>query len=327
MSRFRRRQFLIAAAVFFAAPSASIAQQQGKVWRIGVLYVSAASLAPWYEEFTKAMSGLGYIEGQNVHYERRYADNKYEVLPDLAAELVRLKVDLIVASPTPAIRAAQRATKTIPIVMATGVDPVGTGLVASLAHPGGNITGMSNLGVDFTPKILEFLIAAIPGLSRVAVLANPAAPATDSMVKGLRTAARASNITLLIVEAIRPDDVARELPRVKRKRAQAIVVTPDTFLVSQRRQIAETAAKLRLPVSGYSETAEAGGLISYGPSIDEPYRRAATYVDKILRGAKPADLPVEQVTQLKLVLNMKTAKALGITFPPSILVRADRVIE
>jgi putative ABC transport system substrate-binding protein len=275
------------------------------------------------------MGERGYVEGKNLIIEWRFADGEYERLPALAAELVRLKVDVIVASTSPAIRAAQKATTTIPIVFPTTGDPVGSGFVASLARPGGNITGLSNVNLDISAKLLELLMTMVPRLSRVAVLGNPGSSTYAAILKSIQAAAlKIVGVRVFSVEARTREEIERGFVLMTQERADGVIVAADPFLILQARQIALLAVQHRLPsITQPPVYAEAGGLMSYGQSIADSHRYAAAYVDKILKGAKPADLPVEQATKFMLVVNMKTAKALGLTIPPSLLLRADRVIE
>jgi putative tryptophan/tyrosine transport system substrate-binding protein len=326
-----RRNVLVALGVgVFAAPMTILAQQQGKVWRIGFLSFRsrpASFDADFYGGFVRGMRELGYVEGKNVMIEWRFADSNAELLSGRAGELVQLKVDVIVTAGTVATTVAKRATSTIPIVMGAGVDPVGSGLVASLARPGGNVTGLSNLAGDLRPKLLEMLLGVMPALTRVAVLVNPARPDNAGM-KILQAAAQTNNVTILPAHARTPQDIANAFSMMTREKAAAVITTLNPFFVQQGRQIAELAANHRLPsIAPNREYAESGGLMSYGQNQTESYRRAATYVDKILKGTKPGDLPIEQPTKFDLVINLKTAKALGLTIPPSVLIRATEVIE
>ena len=262
------------------------------------------------------MRELGYVEGKNLVIEWRFADGKIERLPDLAAELVRLKVDVIVTAGTPATSAAQKATTTVPIVIANQGDPVGSGFVASLARPGGNITGLSNVNVDVVPKQLEMLLGMVPKLSHVAVLVNPDNSAHASILKNVQAAARSAGVKIMSVEARSAQDIDNAFSMMTRQNARAVIVAHALFNNQQWRQIAELAAKHRLPsISARVEFVEAGGLMSYGQNLADQFRLAATYVDKIFKGAKPADLPVQQSTKFELVINRKTAKALGLTIP------------
>jgi putative ABC transport system substrate-binding protein len=270
----------------------------------------------------------GYVDGQNIVIEYRWAQGKYDRLPDLAADLVRLKVDLIVAETTPEALAAQRATSTIPIVFTGTGDPIRTGLVASLARPGGNITGLSAIAPQLTGKQLELLKEVVPNLARVAMLKNPDNPAHAFAVREAEVAARELQVQLQIVEARNVNDFDRVFFAINREHADALVVRGDWFLVLHKTRIVELATKSRLPtMSGVREYVEAGGLMAYGPNAGDLFYRAATYVDKILKGAKPADLPIEQPTKFELVINLRTAKALGLTIPRSVLLRADEVIR
>ena len=313
-------------------PVCSFAQQQGKVWRVGFLsqrrHVDFLDSDYYYGPFRQGMRELGYVEGKNLVIEWRSAEGKFERLPDLAAELVQLKVDVIVTAGTPAISAAQKATTTIPIVMGSAGDPVGSGFVKSLARPGGNITGLSNMVVDLGPKHLEMLRSMVPKLSRVAVLVNPSNSSHATILKSVQAAAQKTNIKVLPAEARTPQEIESAFSTMTQGNVGAVLVAIDAFFIQQGRQIAELAAKHRLPsMSASREYVEAGGLMSYGQNLADNYRRAATYVDKILKGAKPGDLPVEQPTKFELIINGKTAKALGLTIPQSLLISADKVIE
>ena len=327
----KRREFLFAlGAGALATPVSSVAQQPPKVWRIGYLSprVRMDSL-PYERAFLQGMSELGYVEGKNVVVEWRFADGAYERLPYLAAELVRLNVDVIVAPSSSAIRAAQQATKTTPIVFISTGDPVGSGFVASLAQPGGNITGLSNTNLDVSAKLLELLVTMVPRLSRVAVLGNPGSSTHSAILKNVRAAALTrAGVRVLSVEARTREEIERSFGRMTQERADSVIVAADAFLNQQAQYIAPLALKRRLPsISQPRVYVEAGGLMSYGQNTADSYRHAATYVDKILKGAKPADLPVEQPTKFELVVNLKTAKALGLTIPESIRIRADEVIR
>ena len=328
----KRRKLIVAlGASALAAPFASYAQQQGKVWRVGFLSQRARpdSLESGvFGAFRRGMRELGYVEGKNLEIEWRFADNRFQQLPDLAAELVRLRVDVIVSAGTAATGAAQKATATIPLVIATAPDPVGSGFVASLARPGGNITGLSNLGTDISPKHLEMLLSLVPKLSRVAILVNPANSSHAITLKNVQAAAQRSKVRILPVEARTVPEIEQAFSAMVREKVGAVIVARDGLFSQQERQIAELAAKNRLPtISGHREYVEAGGLISYGQNNADNYRRAATFVDKIFKGAKPADLPVEQPTIFELFINGKTAKALGLKIPQSLLITAEKVIE
>ena len=327
-----RRQVVIAlGAGALAAPFASFAQQLPKFWRIGFLVARSrpASIdSDTLGAFTRGMLELGYIEGKNIAIEWRFADGKYERLPGLAADLVKLKVDLIVAATTPPTQAAQQATKIIPIVMVSVGDPVGSGLVASLARPDGNTTGVTNFGGDTSKKQLDLLVATLPKLSRVAVLINPDNQSQEAIYKSVEAASQVTGVRIFPVGARTPGEIDSAFSVMARERAQAVLVFAEAVFFERRGQIVDLAAKARLPaIYAQSQHAEAGGLMSYGTDLADVYRRAAYYVDKILKGAKPSDLPVERPTKFVFVVNLKTARALGITFPQSILLRADRVIE
>jgi putative ABC transport system substrate-binding protein len=329
----KRRKLVIAlGASALIAPFASFAQQQGKVWRIGFLAARSRSTASnpdaGYDAFMQGMRDLGYVEGKNLVIEWRFGDSKFERLPALAAELVRMKVELIVTHSTSATEVLQRAAGTIPIVTLGVSDPVSSGFAKSLAHPGGNITGISNLSGDISPKYLEMLRSMVPKLSHVAVLMNPENSFHATVLKNVQTAAQKSRIKILPVEARTAPEIEKAFSAMAREKAGAVIVARETLFTQQVRQIADLAMKHRLPsITAVREYAEAGGLMSYGPNNADLYRRAATYVDKILKGAKPGDLPVEQPTTFELFINGKTAKALGLTIPQELLLRADKVIE
>jgi putative ABC transport system substrate-binding protein len=319
------------AIAILAAPLSAEAQQPGKVPRIGVLSPfspGSESIRPAVEAFHQGLRDLGWIPGKNVTIDYRWAEEKYEQLPDLANELVRLKVDVIFAMSVPAILAAKRATSTVPIVFESLGDPVVIGLVASLARPGGNLTGLSGLAPELSGKRLQLLKEAVPGLTRVAVLANPSNPMAAPLLRETEVAARALGVRLQVLEVREPGKIAGAFAAMAGEQAEALVVLQDPLLFSQVKQILSLVAKRRLPAI-YVESGwvPAGGLMSYAPSLTDQYRRAATYVDKILKGAKPADLPVEQPTRFELVINLKTAKALGLAIPQTILIRADQVLQ
>ena len=317
-------------AVLLALSFPAGAQQAKKIPRIGFLAsVSASSDADRIEVFRQGLRELGYVEGQNVTIEYRWADGKFEQLPDLAAELVRLKVDVIVAVVTQASLAAKKATGTIPIVMVGVSDPVGSGLVASLARPGTNITGTSSMTAEIIGKLLELLKETLPKISRVAALWNPANPVFQALqLRETEVAARALGVQLRILEARGPDEIDGAFAAMVKERAKALLILGDPVFTSHRKRIADLAAKYRLPaVSGTREYVEAGGLMAYGPSFPDMHRRAATYVDKILKGTKPADLPVEQPKKFEFIINLKAAKQIRLTIPPNVLARADKVIR
>jgi putative ABC transport system substrate-binding protein len=317
--------------VLLAAPLAAEAQPAGKVTRIGWLGNSPSALPHLREAFLQGLRDLGYVEGRNVVIEYRYAQGKPERFPALAAELVALKVDVIVVSNTPPALAAKQATRTLPIVFAFAPDPVTEGLVTSLARPGGNVTGLSTLAPELGGKRLELLTQAVPGVTRVAVLWQPGGVperTEKDILTSAEVAGRALGLRLQFVEARGSADVDRAFSDMTRARAGALTVLGSPMFTSERSRLVDLAAKHRLPaVYGRREYVDAGGLMSYAPNLADLFRRAATYVDKILKGAKPGDLPVEQPTKFELVINLKTAKALGLTIPPSLLARADEVIQ
>ena len=325
-----RRAFIaIAAGSLLAAPLAADAQQAGKVYRIGYLAYTPPTEGDATHIFVQRLRELGWVEGKNIEIEGRYSEGKYERFPDLAAELVQLRVDVLVAIAAPATRAAKEATTTIPIVSVAVQDPVGLGLVQSLARPGGNITGPTLTGgLAIAGKQLGLLKETVPRVSRVAVLWNPANPMLAQQLRGMEVAARALRVQLQPVEARGPDEFDGAFSAVIRARAGALLVTADPMFVTHRTQLANLAARNRLPAMyGRRDHVEAGGLMAYGASSPALYRSAATYVDKILKGAKPTDLPMEQPTKFELTINLKTAKALGLTIPQSLLQRADQVVE
>ena len=328
-----RRTFLIAVgAGAWAAPFASFAQQQGKVRRIGFLAVrfrsTPANPEVYYDAFVQGMRDLGYVEGKNLVIEWRFADGKLERVPDFAAEIVRAKVEVIVTHGTQATQVAQRATSTIPIVTAAVGDPVGSGFAASLARPGGNITGLSTITTDVTGKQIEFLKAMMPKLSRLAFLVNPTNPGSADYVKNAQGISRQLGLKIQVQEARDAGEIERGFAAMTQARAEALIVSADAFLLGQRRQLADLTRKHRLPsMFYYREDAQAGGLISYGQNLAEHYRRAATFVDKILKGANPGELPFEQPTKIHLAINLKTAKALGLTISKEFLFRADELFE
>jgi putative ABC transport system substrate-binding protein len=327
-----RRKFLGAlAGGLLAPPLAAEAQQAAKAPRIGFLAGNLAAIPHLREAFRQGLRDLGYVEGRNVVIEYRDAEGKLERFPALAAELVALKVDVIVASGTLAALAAKQATRTLPIVFSPAADPVTSGLVTSLARPGGNVTGLSVLHSELVGKWLEQLKHAVPGVTRIAVLWQPGAfgeRTEKDILKRAEVAGRELGVQLQFVEARGPADIDRAFLDMTRERAGALTVLTSNMFVTERRRLVDLAAKNRLPaVYPWREAVDAGGLMAYGPNLADVYRRAATYVDKILKGAKPADLPVEQPTKFELVINLKTAKALGLTIPQSLLGRADEVIK
>jgi putative ABC transport system substrate-binding protein len=324
-----RRTFMAMSAIaILTAPLAAEAQQPVRVPRIGFLWPSPPSERQYLlDAFRQGLRELGYIESRNIVVEVRSAEGKYDRLPALATELVHLKVDVIVTTASPATKAAQQATKTIPIVMAVVVDPVATGFIASLARPGGNITGVSIMASDLVGKQLDLLKQVVP-IFQVVVLWNPANPGNAPQLREAEVAARKLGVRLKPLEARNPDDLDNAFAAMTKERPSGLIVLVDTMLVGHRARLADLAAKSRIPaIYGLRDHVEAGGLMAYSANLTEMYRRAATYVDRILKGSKPADLPVEQPTKFELVINLKTAKALGLKIPQSILERADEIIQ
>jgi putative ABC transport system substrate-binding protein len=325
----RRRHFIAllggtAAAWLVAAR----AQQAGKVWRIGSLSPASSGQSDNLKAFMQGLNDLGYVHGKNIQFERRVADGNLDRLPALAAELVRANVDVILAESSFAVEAARAATKTIPIVM-TGVgNPVGSGFVKSISQPGGNITGLTNDSIEISSKYLEYLHAAVPNLVRVGVLIDPKHPNHPTVLKQVQVTAQAIDASIFTIELRSASDIDAALRLVQQVRLDALIVPPDpTFLIIYR-QIAEFAISNRLPTMfGQRRGVEAGGLMGYEPNLIDMYKRAAALVDKILRGAKPADLPVEFPTRFQFIINLKTAKALDLTVPPALLTSADELIE
>ncbi len=328
-SKIQNRKWPALGALLLALSFPAEAQQPKKVHRIGFLSGGSPTTSPGRREaFRQGLREHGYVEGKNIVIEWRYAEGKPERLSELAAELVRLKVDVIVSSGAAPTRPAKEATATIPIVMAFDDDPVGNRFVASLARPGGNITGLSTLAPEISGKRLELLKETVPRLSRVAVLGTSTRPGNAQALRETELAAGAFGVQLQYLDVLDPKDIETAFRAATKGRADAVLVLASPVLFPQRTQIADLAAKNRLPaVYGTLESVEAGGLMSYGPSFTDLFRRAATYVDKILKGAKPADLPVEQPTKFELIINLKTAKQIGLTIPPNVLARADRVIR
>ena len=324
----RRTFVLLLAGATAARPLAVSARQSGKVFRVGVLNAGIGTPKPLADVSRDAFEKLGWFEGKNISFERRYAENHPDRLADLAAELVRLKVDLIMAGGTLAPLAAKRATTTIPIVMTTAGDPVGSGLVSNLARPEANVTGLSFMSPDLAGKRLQLLKEVVPRIARVAVLRDAANPYPAREFKETQRAAQTLGIEVQSLEVREPDDFAGAFDAMKRQQPDALFAIGDPLISDLRRQIVDFASAQRLPAA-YSlrEYVEAGGLMSYGASISDLVRRAAGYVDKILQGAKPEGLPVEQPTKFELVINLKAAKALGLTIPPLLLARADEVVE
>jgi putative ABC transport system substrate-binding protein len=328
---FSRSALAVGLLSLLASLGTAAAQRPQKASRVG--YLTAGSQSDEgrqrrFEAFRQALRDLGHVEGQSIAFEFRWAEGQYDRLPALVAGLVGSKVDVIVAVGGSATRAAQQATRTIPIVMVAVNDPLGSGLVPSLARPGGNVTGTSLMAPDLVGKQFEVLKETVPKVSRVALLRNPANPASELQLREAEAAARALGMRLQTLEARGPEDIDRAFAAMTRGRASALVVLTDSIFTNQRRQIAELAAERRLPaVYGHIEHAEAGGLLAFSANLLHLERRAAIYVDKILKGAKPGDLPVEQPTKLELIVNVRAAKAIGLTIPPSLLQRADQVID
>ena len=327
-----RRTFIIAlAGGLVIARSVAEAQQAARIPRIGFLSGNVSAGQHLAAAFLQGLHDLGYVEGRNIVIEYRDAKGETDRLPALAAELVALKVDVILAAGTQHVLAAKQATTTIPIVFADVADPVARGFVTSLARPGGNITGLSNLNTDIVGKWLELLKQAVPEIKRVAFLWQPGylpERAEKDVLQRAGVAAQALGVQLQFVEARRQEDFDKAFAEMTRARVDAVIVWGGVLFIFERKRIAELAARNRLPASyPMSEFVDAGGLISYAPNVADNFRRAAGYVVKILKGAKPADLPVEQSSKLELVINVKTAKALGLTIPPSLLQRADRIVE
>src|SRR5215467_2518828 len=319
-----RRAFItVVGGSILVAPLVGEAQQAEKLYQIGLLGGSPPNSRGGrraWEGFFQGLRELGYVEGQNILVEGRWYGERTDRLPALAGELVQLKVDVIVAGAAPAPEAARCATSTIPIVMANHNDPVGSGLVASLARPERNVTGMSTLSPELIGKRLQLLKEAIPGISRVAVLSNPTIPSQALELKEAKVAAGLLKVQLQLLEARAPGDFAGAFSAMTKERAGGVIIITSSMFYAERTRIAELAARSRVPaIYSVKEFAEAGGLMAYGINLGESFRRAAGYVDKILKGAKPADLPVEQAAKFELVINLKTAKALGLTIPPSVL--------
>jgi len=327
----KRREFIAALGGAIAPwPLAARAQQSaGKVWRIGLLSsVSRSMYSSLYAGFRQGMHELGYFEGKDFIPEWRSAEGRYERFPELAAELVRLKVDVVVVAVNAAIRPLQQATNTIPIVLAYAIDPVGNGFVNSFARPGGNTTGLAGSSDDTTPKQLELLVTVVPTASRIGLLGNPGAPIYSSVLKRATNATQNVGLSLVPMEAGNPQQIQDAFTVFANKSVQAVMVASDAVFFEQRQQLAGLALAQRLPsIFTQREYADAGGLMSYGENLSEFFRRAATFVDKIFKGAKPGDLPIEQPIKFNLVINRKTADALGVTIPPQLYIFADDVIE
>jgi len=328
-SKSKKVSCLVLCAVLLALNFPAEAQQPTKVPLIGFLDATSPSTIPArLEAFRQGLRELGYVEGKNIHIEYRWAEGKFDRLPNLASELVRLKVDVIVTGGPTAIPPAKEATATIPIVMAFDSDPVGSGFVASLARPGGNITGLSSLSPEISGKQLELLKEIVPKLSRVAVLGTSTRPGHAQALREMEFAAGAFRVQLQFLDVQTPNDIEIAFRAASKGRAEAVLALGSPVFVLQRTQLADLAVKHRLPaIYDRREFVEDGGLLSYGVSLNDLHRRSATYVDKILKGAKPADLPVEQPTKFEFIINLKAAKQIGLTIPPNVLVRADRVIR
>lgn len=326
-----RRELLIAFGGVLAAPLIASAQQPGKTWRVGFLaarHVNFVDSDIFYGPFRQGMRELGYVEGKNLIIEWRSAEGKYERLPGLVMELVNAKVDVIVVAGNPAAKAAQKMVLTLPVVIGNAGDPVEGGFVKSLARPGGNITGLSNMTREVSLKQLEMLLEMVPRLSRVAVLMNSTNTASVKRAAQIEIVAQSRGLKILQMDARTPQEIDHAFAALRQQKAGALMVLLDSLFVQQKDQIAALTAERALPAIAYEPMyPEAGMLMSYGPSQPEMYRRAATYVDKLFKGAKPADLPVEQPTKFDLVINGKTARALGLKIPPALLIRANRVIE
>jgi putative ABC transport system substrate-binding protein len=317
------------ASILLATVSLAEAQQRGKVPRIGFLAAPSPSFfSTRMNAFREGLYDLGHVEGKNISIEYRYAGGKLDRLPALAAELVRLKVDVIVTSSAPGAVAAKNATGTIPVVFVTAGDPVGMGLVTSMARPSGNVTGLTTHAPELSGKRLELLKEVVPRITRVAVLWNPSNPGFSEMLKEMQAASQAHALQLQSLEVRSLEDFEAAFESITRGDSHAIIVVSDPFLNTHHRLILDLAVKHRLPAMyGGPEVVDAGGLMSYGPGFSDQYRRAATYVDKILRGMKPAELPVERPMKFELVINLKTAKQIGLTIPESVLYRVDKVIK
>jgi putative ABC transport system substrate-binding protein len=321
---------LAVGAMLFALSFPVEAQHAKKVSRVGFISPSSfATAGPNLEAFRQGLHDLGYIEGENIAIEVRWAEGSAERVPDLIAELIRLKADVLLIGGAAGALAAKNTRVTTPVVFAAVTDPLGYGLIGSLARPGGNITGVAlAVGEGFSGKYVELLKEAVPKVGKVAVLRNPTHPLAEVFLREIQAAGRALGVRLDFFEARDPSQLDSALSRMEKERARALIVTPAPLFGSRRSRIVDFVARRRLPSMFYSkEYVDAGGLLSYGPSFPDSYRRAATYVDKILKGAKPADLPVEQPTKFELVINLKTAKQIGLTIPPNVLARADKVIK
>ena len=324
-----RRKLLIALGLApLAAPLAARAQQKSKVWRIGFLSsASASSYAHRVEALRAGLRDLGYVEGRNIAIEFRWADGNYERLPEYAAELVRLKVDIILTHGTPGAQAAKKATTTIPIIVSAMSDPVATGLVASLRQPGGNVTGLMFFTQELNEKRLELVREVFPKARRVAILANPDNESMKPIIPALESAAKALKLEFRRFDVRSPAEFEGAFSAMAAWRAEAVVPIEDAMLIANDKAIVDQSAKRKIPAIGWNEIAEKGGFLAYGVDFIDISRRSASYVDRILKGAKPADFPVDRSTKYELVINMKTVRALGVKLPQTVVVRADRVIE
>jgi putative ABC transport system substrate-binding protein len=326
-----RRTLLAAAAACALWMPAARAQREGKVWRVGFLAarrVDSLNSDPVFRTFLPAMQELGYVEGRNLAIELRFVEGDVARLDALAAELAKARVDVIVAAGATAVRAAQKASSRIPIVMGTAGDPVGAGFVKSLARPGGNITGLSDVAVDLGMKLLDVLQSAVPGLDRVAVLFNPANPSHPGYLASIDEGARATRVTVRRWPARNQTEIAAAFSAMAQDKARGVISLSDPVFNNHQREIAGLAARHRLPcISGFRQYVRAGGLMNYGPDFAHNFQRAAGYVDRIFKGANPAELPVEQSSRFELAVNLSAARALGLTIPPSLLVRADEVVQ
>jgi len=327
-----QRRTLLLAALSAAIPAARRAVAQSKIFRIGILSgrsaLSSANPDPYFEAFLRGMRDLGYVEGKNLVTQWRYAEGRYERFPELAADLLKADVALIVSHTTPGTQALQRLTRSVPIVITSASDPVASGLVQSLARPGANVTGMSISTEDLSPKQLELVRTILPGASRVGVFLNPRISSHPVVLKNIELAARTRGLRVLPVQAQTIEEIQRGFEQLVRERVEAVLFLSDSFYTWQRKQIAAMALKHRMPSIYISnEGVKAGILMSYGSDVADSYRRAATYVDRILKGAKPGDLPIEQPTKFHLALNRKTAKALGVHFPRELELRADELVD
>jgi putative ABC transport system substrate-binding protein len=323
-----RRVLALALVLGLAATAPAGAQPAGKVWRVAVLTGGVPRSSQAYLALERRLAELGYVEGRNLVIDFRTAESQLDRLPGLAAELVGRRPDVIVASTTLGALAAKRATSTIPIVLSAVVDPVVSGIVPNMARPGGNITGVSLLNVELSGKALQLLKEAVPGISRVAVMWNSSNRSHDDIMKSTEAAAATLGVTLERLDVRKPDDLPAALDAITRARVTGLLVFPDSVSYAQRKPILDYAAGRRLPAMyAFREMVDEGGLLCYGPNLGASYRAAAEYVDKILKGARPGDLPIAQASKFDLVVNLRTAKALGLTIPQVILVRADDVVQ